>query len=82
MSVHDFPLSSATLRRLESRGLFDSVDHKAARKSSTISRWLARYRERRALRLELEMTSNALLRDMGLTRREALSYARRPFWRD
>lgn len=82
MSVHEFPLSSTALQRLESRGLFDSTDHKVATESSTMARWLTRYRERRALKRELETTSNALLRDMGLTRREALSYARRPFWRD
>ena len=47
----------------------------------TIVRWIARSRQRRALREIAERTDDHLLKDMGVSRQEALREADKPFWR-
>ena len=47
----------------------------------TIARWIARSRQRRALREIAERTDDHLLKDMGVSRQEALREADKPFWR-
>lgn len=42
--------------------------------------WISRHRQRKAL-AELTATSDYLLRDIGLSRDEALREAAKPFWR-
>jgi len=44
---------------------------------SALQRWLQRYRSRRLL-LQLD---RGQLKDIGITREEALEEARKPFWR-
>jgi uncharacterized protein YjiS (DUF1127 family) len=45
----------------------------------TVAAWIVRCRQRRALRELAE--ERRLLSDVGLTRREALDEAAKPFWR-
>src|SRR5215469_1234701 len=47
----------------------------------TFARWIARSRQRRALRDIAERTDDHLLKDMGVLRQEALREADKPFWR-
>ena len=47
----------------------------------TIARWLARSRQRRALREIAERNDFYLLKDIGVSREEALREANKPFWR-
>ena len=47
----------------------------------TIARWIARARQRRALREIAERTDDYLLKDIGVSREEALREADKAFWR-
>jgi uncharacterized protein YjiS (DUF1127 family) len=49
--------------------------------ASTIRRWVARSQQRRALREIAERTDDHLLKDIGVSREEALREADKPFWR-
>ena len=49
---------------------------------STVGRWFARSRQRRALREIAERNEFHLLRDIGVSQQEALREADKPFWRD
>jgi uncharacterized protein YjiS (DUF1127 family) len=44
------------------------------------ARWIARSRQRRALREIAERADDYLLKDMGVSRAEALREADKPFW--
>jgi uncharacterized protein YjiS (DUF1127 family) len=46
----------------------------------TVSRWIARSRQRRALRA-IAKRDDYLLKDIGLSQDEALREADKPFWR-
>ena len=46
----------------------------------TIVRWIARSRQRRALREIAERTDDYLLKDIGVSRAEAFHEADKPFW--
>ena len=46
----------------------------------TIARWIARSRQRRALREIAERTDDYLLKDIGVSRAEAFREADKPFW--
>ena len=46
----------------------------------TVALWIARCRQRRALE-ELAMVNDRLLRDIGVSKDEALREAAKPFWR-
>ena len=46
-----------------------------------LARWLRNTAERRRQRLALAALDDHLLRDIGVTREQALSEARRPAWR-
>jgi uncharacterized protein YjiS (DUF1127 family) len=48
---------------------------------STIARWFARARQRRALRDIAERNEFHLLKDIGVSQEEALREANKPFWR-
>jgi uncharacterized protein YjiS (DUF1127 family) len=48
---------------------------------TTIARWIARRRQRRALREIAESNDRHLLRDIGVSRQEAFQEAEKPFWR-
>jgi uncharacterized protein YjiS (DUF1127 family) len=47
----------------------------------TVARWLARSRQRQALREIVELDDFYLLKDIGVSRAEALREADKPFWR-
>ena len=76
-----------TLRRPlgAARTVSDSRDVTAAGRSSscrrTIARWLARSRQRWALREIAEANDIHLLKDIGVSREEAFREAEKPFWR-
>ena len=46
----------------------------------TMARWIARSRQRRALREIAEGTDDYLLKDIGVSRAEAFREADKPFW--
>jgi uncharacterized protein YjiS (DUF1127 family) len=48
---------------------------------STVGRWFARSRQRRALREIAERNDFHLLKDIGVSQQEALREADKPFWR-
>jgi uncharacterized protein YjiS (DUF1127 family) len=48
---------------------------------STVGRWFARSRQRRALREIAERGDLHLLKDIGVSQEEALREADKPFWR-
>jgi len=45
-----------------------------------MARWIARARQRRALREIAEGTDDYLLKDIGVSRAEAFREADKPFW--
>jgi uncharacterized protein YjiS (DUF1127 family) len=47
---------------------------------STVGRWFARSRQRRSLREIAERNDFHLLKDIGVSREEALREADKPFW--
>jgi uncharacterized protein YjiS (DUF1127 family) len=47
----------------------------------TIARWIARSRQRRALRDIAECNDHHLLKDIGVSRDQAFREAEKPFWR-
>jgi uncharacterized protein YjiS (DUF1127 family) len=47
----------------------------------TATRWIARSRQRRALREIAESNDFHLLKDIGVSQEEALREAEKPFWR-
>jgi uncharacterized protein YjiS (DUF1127 family) len=47
----------------------------------TVTRWIARSRQRRALREIAESNDFHLLKDIGVSQEEALHEAEKPFWR-
>jgi len=48
---------------------------------ATIARWIARSRQRRALREIADANDIHLLKDIGVSREEALRESDKPFWR-
>jgi uncharacterized protein YjiS (DUF1127 family) len=48
---------------------------------STVGRWFARSRQRRALREIAERNDFHLLKDIGVSQEEAFREADKPFWR-
>ncbi len=53
---------------------------KEGKMHNTVNAWIARHRYRRDLVRQLEL-GNHLIEDIGLTREQALSEIRKPFWR-
>jgi uncharacterized protein YjiS (DUF1127 family) len=53
---------------------------KEGKMHNTVNAWIARHRYRRDLVRQLELGSH-LIEDIGLTREQALSEIRKPFWR-
>jgi uncharacterized protein YjiS (DUF1127 family) len=82
-------MSTPNARALLSRGIAPGAlsDAKAqlgrliAGARSTIGRWFARSRQRRALREIAERNDFHLLKDIGVSREEALREADKAFWR-
>ena len=57
------------------------VEDWIARCRRTIARWIARSRQRRALREIAERNDFHLLKDIGVSQEEAFREADKPFWR-
>ena len=82
-------MSTRMAHRLSFRDIAPSaLSHSKARLSrliagthSTIGRWFARSRQRRALREIAERNDFHLLKDIGVSREEALREADKAFWR-
>jgi uncharacterized protein YjiS (DUF1127 family) len=81
-------MSTSIARRLSFRDIAPSTSpHWKARMSgliagtrSTVGRWFARSRQRCALREIAERNDFHLLKDIGVSREEALREANKPFW--
>jgi uncharacterized protein YjiS (DUF1127 family) len=82
-------MSTPNIRTLLSRGIAPgALSHSEARLGrlvtdtrSTVRRWFARSRERRALREIAERSDFHLLKDIGVSQAKALREADKPFWR-
>jgi uncharacterized protein YjiS (DUF1127 family) len=82
-------MSTPNARTLLSRGIAPgALSHSkvqlgrlVALTRSTVGRWFARSRQRRALREIAECGDLHLLKDIGVTEEEALREADKPFWR-
>ena len=82
-------MPTSIARRLSSRDIAPiALPHLKTRMSgliavarSTVGRWLARSRQRRALREIAERNDFHLLKDIGVSREEAFREADKPFWR-
>jgi uncharacterized protein YjiS (DUF1127 family) len=65
--------------------IFDGGDRSAAgrirRCRQTIARWIARSRQRQALREIAEANDFHLLKDIGVSQEVAFREAEKPFWR-
>jgi len=58
-----------------------SAAGRISRCRGTIARWIARFRQRRALYEIAERDDQHLLKDIGVSREEAFREADKPFWR-
>ena len=78
MSILSLPDARVSIRRSgrEQRAAGWAV---AARR--TVTRWIRHSRQRRALREIAESNDFHLLKDIGVSREEALREAEKPFWR-
>jgi uncharacterized protein YjiS (DUF1127 family) len=78
MSILSLPGTRVSIRRSdgEQRAAGWAV---AARR--TVTHWIARSRQRRALREIAESNDFHLLKDIGVSQEEALREAEKPFWR-
>lgn len=71
------PLGGAAGRDVEKNTVTDRT--RGVRR--TIARWIARSRQRRALREIAESNDFHLLKDIGVSQEEAFREADKPFWR-
>ena len=75
------PLSIKVFVTDDLRGQRARVSSLIADLGSTIQQWVARSRQRRALREIAERNDNHLLKDIGVSPEEAFREADKPFWR-
>jgi uncharacterized protein YjiS (DUF1127 family) len=73
-------------RPLRAAGAVRGADEKStigriSRCRRAVARWIARSRQRRALREIAEANDIHLLKDIGVSREEAFREADKPFWR-
>src|ERR1051325_5814400 len=72
-------------RQLGAEAVYDGSDRTAASRITrwrrTIVHWIARSRQRRALREIAENNDFHLLKDIGASQEEAFREAEKPFWR-
>jgi uncharacterized protein YjiS (DUF1127 family) len=73
-SFRDVAASALSLSKARISGLIAGT-------RSTVGRWFARSRQRRALREIAERNDFHLLKDIGVSREEALREADKAFWR-
>lgn len=72
------PLGAAGAVRREGE---KSAVGRISRCRRTIARWIARFRQRRALYEIADRNDDHLLKDIGVSREEAFREADKPFWR-
>lgn len=72
-----WPVSAAGANR----GVREGSASWIRRYQRTITRWIARSRQRRALREIAERSDFHLLKDIGVSQEEAFREADKPFWR-
>ena len=77
MSILSLPGSRVSIRRSEREQRAAGWAVAACR---TVTRWIARSRQRRALREIAESNDFHLLQDIGVSQEEALHEAEKPFW--
>ena len=72
-------------RQLGDEAVYDASDRAAASRITrcrrTIAHWIARSRQRHALREIAESNDFHLLKDIGVSQEEAFREADKPFWR-
>ena len=78
MSILSLPDARVSIRRGERE---QRVAGWAVAACRTVTRWIARSRQRRALREIAESNDFHLLKDIGVSQEEALREAEKPFWR-
>ena len=78
MSILSLPGSRVSIRRSDKEQRAAGWAVAACR---TVARWIARSRQRRALREIAESNDFHLLKDIGVSQEEALREAEKPFWR-
>lgn len=78
MSILSLPGARVSIRRSD-RGQRAMGWAVAARR--TVTGWIARSRQRRALREIAESNDFHLLKDIGVSQEEAFRKAEKPFWR-
>ena len=78
MSIWSLPGARASIRRSDSEPRATAWAVAARR---TVTGWIARSRQRRALREIAESNDFHLLKDIGVSQQEAFREAEKPFWR-
>jgi uncharacterized protein YjiS (DUF1127 family) len=78
MSILSLPGARVSVRRSERE---QRAAGWAVAVCRTVTRWIARSRQRRALREIAERNDFHLLKDIGVSREEALREVEKPFWR-
>ena len=78
MSILSLPGARVSVRRSEREQRAAGWAVAACR---TVTRWIARSGQRRALREIVESNDFHLLKDIGVSREEALREVEKPFWR-
>jgi uncharacterized protein YjiS (DUF1127 family) len=78
MSIPSLPGARVSIRRSERE---QRAAGWAVAICRTVTRWVARSRQRRALREIAESNDFHLLKDIGVSQEEALREAEKPFWR-
>jgi uncharacterized protein YjiS (DUF1127 family) len=78
MSILSLPGARVSIRR---SGREQRAAGWAVAACRTVTRWIARSRQRRALREIAESYDFHLLKDIGVSQEQALREAEKPFWR-
>jgi len=78
MSILSLPGARVSIRRSDRE---QSAAGWAVAARRTVTRWIARSRQRRALREIAESNDFHLLKDIGVSQEEAFREAEKPFWR-
>ena len=78
MSILSLPGARVSIRRSDSE---QRATGWAVAASRTVTGWIARSRQRRALLAIAESNDFHLLKDIGVSQEEALREAEKPFWR-
>jgi uncharacterized protein YjiS (DUF1127 family) len=81
MSILSLPGVRVSIRRSDREQREQRAARWAVAACRTVASWIARSRQRRALREIAESNDFHLLKDIGVSQEEALREAEKPFWR-